>query len=67
MKQNNIIELKNYRKPEPFDFEAYNRRAAARYRSNERRAWIAQTVDSVVTLAIGGCSIFCAYLVFLML
>ena len=67
MKKNNVIELKNYRTPEPFDFEAYNRRAAARYRNREIRAWITQVVDSAVTVAIGVCSLFCAYLVLQML
>lgn len=67
MKQNNVIPFHPQRQPEPFDFAAYNRRAEARYRASEIRAWIAQIVDSAVTLAIGGCLIFCVYLAMTML
>lgn len=67
MKQNNVIELKRFRQPEPFDYEAYNRRAEARYRSSEIRAWISHIVDTAVTAAIGICTIFCMYLAFTML
>ena len=67
MKQNNIIELKNYRTPETFDFAAYNKRAKAHYRNSEIRAWISQLVDTTVTAAIGICTVFCVYLSFTML
>lgn len=69
MKQNhgNVIELKEFRQPEPFDFAACNRRAEARYRSSEIRAWIAQIVDSAVTAVIGVCTVFCVYLALTML
>ena len=67
MKQNNIIELKNFRTPEAFDFAAYNDRAKSRYRNSEIRAWISQVVDTAVTAAIGICTVFCVYLSFTML
>ena len=64
---NNIIELSNYRKPEPFDYTAYNRRAEARYRNSEIRAWILHLTETVVTAAIGMCTVFCVILAFTML
>lgn len=64
---NNIIELSNYRKPEPFDYTAYNRRAEARYRNSEIRAWILQLTETAVTAAIGICTVFCVILAFTML
>lgn len=64
---NNIIELSNYRKPEPFDYTAYNRRAEVRYRNSEIRAWILQMTETVVTAAIGICTVFCVILAFTML
>lgn len=67
MKYSNLIEWKKYRQPEPFDFEAYNRRAEARYRGSEIRAWITHVVDTAVTAIIGVCTVFCMYLVITML
>lgn len=65
--RNNIIELSTYRQAEPFDFEAYNRRAQARYRSSEIRAWILHGVETAVTAAIGVCTVCCVILAFTML
>ena len=65
--KNNIIELANYRKPEPFDFAAYNRRADERFRSSEKRAKILHLVETFVTASIGFCTLFCMYLTFTML
>lgn len=64
---NNVIELSNYRKPEPFDYAAYNRRAQARYRSSEIRAWVLHLTETLVTAAIGICTVFCVILAFTML
>ena len=47
-----------------FDFAAYERRAAARFRRAGICAWVATCVEAVVTLAIGGCILLCT-LVFL--
>ena len=69
MKQNNIIELKNYmelpepRQPEPFDYAAYNRRAQARH----RRQQVLCYVENIVTAAIGFCTVFSVFLVITML
>lgn len=65
--KNNIIELKQYRYAEPFDYSAYNRRAAARYRNSEIRAWTLHLVETAVTAAIGLCTVFCVVLAFTML
>ncbi len=67
MKTNNIIDLSLYRQPEPFDFGAYNRRAAIRFRRSEARAQVLFLVETAVTAAIGLCSLFCVYLAFTML
>ena len=67
MKQNNIIELKQFHQPEPFDFSVYNRRAEVRFRNSEIRAWITHIVDTAVTAAIGICTLFCMYLAITML
>ena len=64
---NNVIELSRYRKSEPFDFEAYNRRAQIRFRNSEIRAWILQLTETLVTAAIGICTVFCVVLAFTML
>ncbi len=64
---NNVIELSHYRRQEPFDFAAYNRRAKIRFRSSELRAWIMHIVETAVTAAIGICTVFCVYLAFTML
>lgn len=65
--RNNIIELAQYRTAEPFDFAAYNRRAEARFRGSELRAWILHVVETAVTAAIGICTVFCVCLAFTML
>lgn len=67
MKCQNVIELSQYRKPQPFDFDAYNRRAETRLKNSERRAWITCIVDNCVTAAIAICTVFCCYLAFTML
>ena len=67
MKINNVIELSQYRQAEVFDFAAVNRRAAARYRNSELRAWAMHIVELAVTAAIGVCSLCCVYLAFTML
>ena len=69
MKQNNVIELKNYMElpaytaPEPFDYAAYNRRAQQR----NRRQRILCCVENIVTAAIGFCTVFSVFLVITML
>ena len=65
--KNNIIELSQYRSPEPFDFAAYNRRAAVRFRNSEARLRVLHYVETAVTAAIGVCSLCCVYLAFTML
>ncbi len=64
---NNVIELSHYRKPEPFDYKAYNRRAEVRFRNSEIRTWILQLTETLVTAAIGVCTVFCVILAFTML
>ena len=64
---NNIIELSSYRQPESFDFRAYNRRAEKRFRNSEIRAWILYSIETVVTAAIGVCTVLCVALAFTML
>lgn len=65
--KNNVIELSAYRQPEPFDYAACNRRAEIRLRNSELRAWILHTVETLVTAAIGICTVFCVCLAFTML
>lgn len=67
MKNQNVIDLSQYRQAENFDFSAYNRRAEIRLRNSERRAWISSIVENCVTAAIGVCSVFCTYLALTML
>lgn len=67
MRTNNVIQLSNYRQAEPFDYADCNRRAEARYRNSEIRAWIMHLVETAVTASIGFCSLFCVYLAFTML
>ena len=67
MYHNNVIELAQFRKPEAFDYASYNRRAEARYRNSEIRAWTMHLVETFVTAAIGICSLCCVYLAFTML
>ena len=64
---NNVIELSNYRKPEPFDYAAYNRRAEARFRNSEIRAWILHLIETLVTATIGICTVICVVLALTML
>ena len=42
-----------------FDFSAYERRAAARFRRASLCAWVTTAVEAVVTVAIGGCILLC--------
>ena len=69
MKQNNIIRLENYvewtgcEQPKPFDYAAYERRAAARH----RRQQVLYCIENAVTAAIGFCTVFCVCLVITML
>ena len=65
--KDNVIELRRYRQPEAFDFAAYNRRAEQRFRRSELWAWILHLTETAVTLAIGGCAVFCVYLAITML
>ncbi len=64
---NNVINLSNYRTTEPFDYKACNRRAEIRFRNSEIRAWILHLTETVVTAAIGICTVFCVILAFTML
>lgn len=64
---NKVIELSNYREPEPFDYADYNRRAKVRFRNSEIRAWILHLTETLVTAAIGVCTVFCVVLAFTML
>ena len=41
--------------PAPFDYSAYNRRAAGRYRSHLVRFWLAAIIDCAMTAVIGVC------------
>lgn len=63
----NVIELSRYREPKRFDYEAYNRRAEIRLRNSEIRAWILHLTETVVTAAIGICTVLCVFLAFTML
>jgi len=69
MKQNNIIQLKNYlpqtaySAAEPFDFAACQRRAEARFRRHKIMCY----VENAVTAAIGFCTVFCVILTITML
>ena len=67
MKNQNVIQLSQYRQQESFDFSAYNRRAEIRLRNSERRARISSLIENCVTATIGLCSVFCLYLAFTML
>lgn len=64
---NNVIELSQHRKPDAFDYHAYNRRAEIRLRNSEIRAWILHLTETLVTAAIGICTVFCVILAFTML
>lgn len=63
----NMIALYPYRDAEPFDFTAYNRRAETRFRSSMVRFWLSTVLDTLCTVAITGCTVFCCYLAFTML
>lgn len=65
--KNNVIELRHYRQPEPFDFSGCNRRAELRFRRSELRAWILCLAETAMTLSIGICAVFCVYLAITML
>ena len=65
--KNNVIELYAYQEPKGFDHAAYNRRAEARFRSAQIRFWIGTVVDTVATVAITGCTVFCCWLALTML
>lgn len=65
--KNNVIELYNYCDTNAFDYTAYNRRAQARFRRNQIRYWLFTIVDTVATISITGCTLFCCYLAFTML
>lgn len=62
-----VIDLNHYRDPEPFDYSGWNHRANVRFRAAQIRWWIATVVDTVTTLAITGCTIFCCYLALTMM
>jgi len=65
--KNNVIEIYQYRDIEPFDFSACNRRAEIRFRNSQIRFWLSTIVDTMATVAIVGCTLFCCYLAFTML
>lgn len=65
--KNNVIELYRYQEPKAFDYTAFNRRAELRFRSAQIRFWLSAAVDTVATLAITGCTVFCCYLALTML
>ena len=65
--KNNVIELYTYQEPKAFDYAAYNRRSEIRFRCAQVRFWLSTVVDTVATLAITGCTVFCCYLALTML
>ena len=65
--KNNVIELYAYQDPKSFDFSAYNRRAEMRFRAAQIRFWVGTAVDTLATVAITGCTVFCCFLAFTML
>ena len=65
--KNNVIELYAYQEPKSFDYAAYNRRAELRFRAAQVRYWLSTVVDTVATVAITGCTVFCCYLALTML
>lgn len=64
---NNVIELYRYEDPKTFDFTAYNRRAKIRFRSSQIRFWVNLAVDTLATLAVAGCTVFCCWVALTML
>lgn len=62
-----VIFLHSYQDPAPFDFGAYNRRAAMRFRMATIRWWVNLVIDAAATLAITGCTIFCCWIALTML
>ena len=67
MNRTNVIELGSYRQPAPFDWAAYERRAAVRLRRSQRRAAILAAAEAAVTGMIGLCVLVCTLLFFTML
>lgn len=65
--KNNIIELYAYQEPKTFDYAGYNRRAELRFRAAQIRFWVSTAVDTLATVAITGCTVFCCYLALTML
>ena len=65
--KNNLIELYTYQEPAAFDYSGFNRRAEARFRAAQIRYWLSTVVDTVATVAITGCTVFCCYLALQML
>ena len=51
----NVIELREYRKPEPFDYRAYNERAAKRYRRAAVCQIIRTVLESLCAVTLLGC------------
>ena len=65
--KHNVIELYTYQETKAFDFSGYNRRAELRFRSAQIRFWLSAVVDTLATIAITGCTVFCCYLALTML
>ena len=65
--KHNVIQLANYQEPKNFDYVGYNRRAEIRFRSAQIRFWLSAAVDTLATLAITGCTVFCCYIALTML
>ena len=67
MNRTNVIDLNKYRPAAPFDWAAYERRAAVRLRRSQRRAAILAAAEAAVTGVIGVCVLVCTLLFFTML
>ena len=65
--KNNVIELYAYQEPTAFDYSGFNRRAEARFRQAQIRFWVSTVVDTIATVAIAGCTVFCCWLALSML
>lgn len=52
-----IIAWKDIAPAPRFDYEAYERRAEARFRASERRAWLTCIVENLVMVAVAACTI----------
>lgn len=60
--RNNIIELYHYRDP-----RTNGRQAGISYRSSMIRYWLTTITETLLTLSVSACTIFCMYLAYTML